>query len=483
MSVSKREALVEESVKCYLTGVQDLWDEEGVSEDQRKDRTDAVTKQVTEHLDRMIAGDESWKEHHINNIAVCCRKLDTLCEELLLPPLERDDNQPILQLEKDLHTKVEVLLQEKIDRQTELRTLIERNEQLCDSLRTPRYVIDSLAVPSLDELDRFRRHVVSLSEEEDRRRVQFVNTQKQIISCMEELDLSSDARSDLQVLWEEEASFCLSTENMHSLQMLLQQLEEQRSQNEAVCTVLRSRVTDLWNKLRVPSEERETFSVNMSGPSGKTGQALVAELQRLEKLERAKLCPIIREIREILKFYWKRCYYTHEQMQAFPAFYDDDYTEDLLELHEAEVVKIMHHFEVHQQLFEDVEKWLCCWDRFTELVRNSRRSTMFYDVKNSGGRNSFTFEASQHAKIHNTFKMLKEDLVARIIAWEEEQLQVFVINEQRFMDSVLEQWQRSQNLIVERRLRESDLKRRRSMGAPRTESDLKRRRSMGAPRT
>ncbi|XP_078540235.1 protein regulator of cytokinesis 1-like isoform X4 [Lissotriton helveticus] len=376
MSVSKREALVEESVKCYLTGVQDLWDEEGVSEDQRKDRTDAVTKQVTEHLDRMIAGDESWKEHHINNIAVCCRKLDTLCEELLLPPLERDDNQPILQLEKDLHTKVEVLLQEKIDRQTELRTLIERNEQLCDSLRTPRYVIDSLAVPSLDELDRFRRHVVSLSEEE-----------------------------------------------------------------------------------------------------------LVAELQRLEKLERAKLCPIIREIREILKFYWKRCYYTHEQMQAFPAFYDDDYTEDLLELHEAEVVKIMHHFEVHQQLFEDVEKWLCCWDRFTELVRNSRRSTMFYDVKNSGGRNSFTFEASQHAKIHNTFKMLKEDLVARIIAWEEEQLQVFVINEQRFMDSVLEQWQRSQNLIVERRLRESDLKRRRSMGAPRTESDLKRRRSMGAPRT
>lgn len=71
---------------------------------------------------------------------------------------------------KDLHTHVEVLLKQKKDRKRELKALREQDKNLCDILCVSNFSIDDSAVPSLDELDRYRRHVASLSAEKVSRR-------------------------------------------------------------------------------------------------------------------------------------------------------------------------------------------------------------------------------------------------------------------------------------------------------------------------
>ncbi|NXU77368.1 PRC1 regulator, partial [Oreotrochilus melanogaster] len=208
-------------------------------------------------LDMMVAEEESLKERLLKSIAVCRKELDTLCRELQLEPFEvREEESTILQMEKNLRTRVEVMLKQKRERKQELKTLQEQDRDLCDLLCTTPFGIDSNAVPSLEDLDRYRRHLAALTEEKDQRREEFVSSKRQIILLMEELDHTPDTSFERDVVCEDEEAFCLSLDNIAALQSLLQQLEARRSLNEAVCTELRSRILALWERLQVPEEER-----------------------------------------------------------------------------------------------------------------------------------------------------------------------------------------------------------------------------------
>ncbi|NXN45008.1 PRC1 regulator, partial [Rhinoptilus africanus] len=255
------EILAAETVSCLnraMVVLQDIWDEIGIPEKQQLERTEAVKKHIESLLDMMISEEKNLKEYLLNSIATCQKELDTLHRELQLAPFEAVEQGTILQIEKDLRARVQVLLKQKRDRKQELESLQERERDLCDILCTAPFHIDSDAVPSLEDLDRYRRHLASLSAEKEQRQEQFVSTKQQIILLMEELDRSPDTSFEQDVMCKDDEAFCLSEDNIAALRTLLQQLEAQRSQNEAACTELRSRIALLWERLQVPVEERES---------------------------------------------------------------------------------------------------------------------------------------------------------------------------------------------------------------------------------
>lgn len=45
----------------------------------------------------------------------------------------------------------------------------------------------------------------------------------------------------------------------------------------------------------------------------------------------------------------------------------EDYTEDVLQLHDAEIVQLRNYYEVHKELFEGVRKWEESWRLFLEF--------------------------------------------------------------------------------------------------------------------
>ncbi|NWI67034.1 PRC1 regulator, partial [Todus mexicanus] len=290
---SRSEVLAAEAVSCLnraMAALRDIWEEIGIPEEQRLERTDVVKKHIKSLLDLMVAEEESLKERLLKSIALCRKELDVLCKELRLDPAEEEEDSTILQMEKNLRTRVEVLLKQKRDRKQELKTLQEQDRSLCDILCVSPFSIDSSAVPSLEDLDRYRRHLASLNTEkargegeglpegagegrrslasnaarhlQEQRQKEFVSSKRQIILLMEELDHTPDTSFEREVVCEDEENFCLSTGNIAALQTLLQQLEARRSLNEAVCAELRSRILALWERLQVPAEEREASAVH-----------------------------------------------------------------------------------------------------------------------------------------------------------------------------------------------------------------------------
>ncbi|XP_043835933.1 LOW QUALITY PROTEIN: protein regulator of cytokinesis 1 [Dromiciops gliroides] len=435
----RSEVLAEESVVCLqkaLNHLREIWELIGIPEDQRLLRTEVVKKHIKGLLDMMIAEEESLKERLLKSINVCRKELNTLCRELSLECFEEKEESTILELEKALRTQVEVMFKKKKERMQELKALQERDQDLCEILCTTPYDIDSASVPSLEELDQFRRHLEALAETKANRREEFVSTKRQIILCMEELDHTPDTSFERDVVVEDEDALCLSLENIASLQKLLHQLEMRKAQNEAVCEGLRSRIRELWDRLQIPFEERETMAMFMTGSKAKIRKALQSEVDRLEELKIQNMKKVIEAIRVELALYWEKCFYSQEQRQAFAPYFDEDYTETLLQLHDSELVQLKHYYETHKELFEGVQKWEDSWRLFLEFERKASDPSRF---TNRGG--NLLKEEKQRAKLQKTLPKLEEELKARIELWEQEHSKAFVVNGQKFMEYVMEQWE------------------------------------------
>ncbi|MGH0128222.1 UNVERIFIED_CONTAM: hypothetical protein FKN15_044934 [Acipenser sinensis] len=475
------EVLAAESVACLnkaLSHLKDIWEEIGIPEDQRLQRTDVVKKHIKGLLDMMISEEESLRERLLNSIALCRKELDTLCMELRLPPFEEEEGNTVLQLEKDIRTRLEVMMKQKKERMHDLKALKEQDQDLCDILCTEPYCTDSDAVPSLEELNQFRHHIASLCAEKERRRREFVGIKRQIILCMEELDHTPDTSFERDVVCEEEEAFCLSTENIAMLNQLLNQLEVRKSQNEVLCASYRDRIVELWERLQVPQEERDAFSVHMAGSRPSNIQALQEEAERLHELKLQNIRNVIQAIRAEVVTYWEKCFYSPEQRQAFAPYYDEDYTEDLLSLHDAEILHLKQHYEDHRELFEGVHRWQESWTLYLELDRKATDPSRF---TNRGG--NLLKEEKQRADLHKNLPKLEKKLKAQIDDWEQEQGREFLVSGQKFLQFVEEQWE-LHRLEKEREKQERQMKKTKQIEeemlygtAPRTPS---KRRFLGA---
>jgi protein regulator of cytokinesis 1 len=143
------EMLADESISCLqkaLTHLWEIWELIGIPEEQRLQRTEVVKKH-TKDLDRMIAEEERPRERLLKSVSICQKELSTLCSELQVKPSQEEKDTTILQLEKDLRTRVELMRKQKKERKQELQ---EQEQELRDILCMPPCDVDSTSVPTLE---------------------------------------------------------------------------------------------------------------------------------------------------------------------------------------------------------------------------------------------------------------------------------------------------------------------------------------------
>ncbi|XP_030622333.1 protein regulator of cytokinesis 1b [Chanos chanos] len=456
----KSEVIAAESVACLnkaLCHLKDIWEEIGIPEDQRLQRTNVVKNHIKSLLDMMIAEEENLRKRLINSIETCRKELEKLCLELQLPQFEEEEGNTMLQQEKDIRTRLEVMLKEKSQRMQQLKALTVQDQDLCDILCTKPFSISSNSVPSLEQLDSFQKHIASLSEEKERRQRQFLELKRQIILCMEDLDQLPETSFEKDVVCEDEEAFCLSRENIDSLKHLLNQLEGRRAENERVCDSYRSKIQELWERLQTSQEEQEAMSEHMTMSKKKNMEALQNELNRLEELKLKNIQNVTEAIREEIAVFWDKCFYSTDQRQAFTPYYDDHFNEDLLSLHDAEILRLKQHYEDHKELFEGVYKWEESWRLYLELEKKATDPSRF---TNRGG--NLLKEEKQRAELHKNLPKLEKKLKAQIDVWEEEQGREFLVKGQKFMQFVAEQWD-LHRLEKEREKQERHLKKSKQM--------------------
>uniref|UniRef100_A0A3Q2PSM8 Protein regulator of cytokinesis 1b n=1 Tax=Fundulus heteroclitus TaxID=8078 RepID=A0A3Q2PSM8_FUNHE len=435
----KSEVLASEAVSCLnkaLCRLKDIWEEIGIPEDQRLQRTDVVKNHIKNLLDMMIKEEESMKKRLLSSIQTCRTEMEKLCLQLQIPVFEEEDGISILQQEKNIRTEVEVLTKEKSRRMDQLKALLEQDQDLCDILCSLPYGLTPDSVPSLEQLENFRQHIAKQNVEKAKRYSEFTELKKQIILHMEELDHLPETSFEKDVVCEDEDSFCLSRDNITALKLLLCQLEERKAENEATCESHREKIQQLWDRLQVPHEERELFNEHMVASRKRNLEALQTEVLRLEKLQLQNIRNVTEAIRSEISVFWEKCFFSIDERQDFAPYFSEDFNEELLALHDAEIQRLKQHYEGHRELFEGVQKWEESWRLYLELEKKATDPTRF---TNRGG--NLLKEEKQRAELHKNLPKLEKKLKAQIDAWEGEQGREFLVNGQKFLQYVAEQWE------------------------------------------
>ncbi|KAM8891409.1 protein regulator of cytokinesis 1-like [Spinachia spinachia] len=415
--------------------LQEIWDEIGIPEEQRVQRTNDVHKHIKGLLDLMIKEEEELKKRLLKNIQSCVKELNHLCSELQLPSFEEEDGCSMLQMEKNSRTRLEVMKGHKKQRMEELKGLVSKDRELCEIMCTTPFCIDTESIPSLKHLEAYHAYMDELTKEKERRHDEFVSVKKEIIVFMEDLERHPETSFEMDVICEDEEEFCLSNDNITALKLLLSQLQGHKAENEQCCSAFRSTIHDLWERLQIPQEEREAFSEHMVKTKKRNMEALQAEVQRLQVLKMQSLKTVIEAIRAEIALFWEKCFYSEEQRQLFVPYYDDDFTEELLDLHEAEIRTLKMCYEGHRELLDGVTKWQENWTLYMELDKRANDPSRF---TNRGG--NLLKEEKQRADLQKSLPKLEKSLKAQIDAWVEEHGKEFLVNGQKFLEYVQQQW-------------------------------------------
>ncbi|CAL8242232.1 unnamed protein product [Merluccius merluccius] len=385
----------------------------------------------------MIEEEEEMKKRLKTSLESCRKELDDLCSELQMPTFQEEAGTTMLQLEKDRRTRLDVMKKHKKQRMDDLQALVDRDRELCDVLCSTPFCIDHDCVPSLERLDDYRAYTANLAKEKQRRHAEFVSVKEQIILSMEDLERLPETSFERDVMCEDEDAFCLSNDNIASLKLLLTQLEDLKVANERQCSAYRSKIQELWERLQIPQEERETLAEHMVRSKKQNVEALLAEIERLDALKIKSIRSFVEAIRAEMAHLWDKCLYSAEQRQEFAPYYDleDGFTEELLNRHEAEVSALKQRYEDHRELFEGVARWQENWKLFLELDGKANDPSR---LNNRGG--NLLKEQKQRADLQKSLPKLEKSLKAQIDLWEQECGGEFLVDGQKFLEYVQQQW-------------------------------------------
>ncbi|XP_018088337.1 protein regulator of cytokinesis 1, gene 2 S homeolog isoform X2 [Xenopus laevis] len=424
------------SMNHALARLMDIWDGLGIKEEMRLRRMEEVKKHVEELLNRMISEEVDMKDRIEKSIQSCLKELKVLCHELSVEEYMVDEGMTVLQTERDLRVRLEILLTEKNERLEELRLLQQKDIELCTDLCVTPYYIPTGSIPSRQQLEELKEHIKVYTEEKKQRLQVFSNLRSEIRQCLDEMGRQPENSLEQDAICEDEEAFFLTVDNIKALRVLKEQLELKKETMLSNMSALKERVQVLWCRLLIPQNEQETCQKAPLCPIADSIKLWENELLRLEDLKKANLKDVVLKIREELKMYWDKCFYTKEQRNAFTPYYSDDFTEDLLSQHDEEVVRMRLQYEKCKEMLDAVNKWETSWGQFVLLEKKATDPNRF---SNRGG--SLLKEEKERVKLQKLLSKLEDELKTRIEAWEIEQGCAFLLKGSRFMDYVTSQWE------------------------------------------
>ena len=198
-----------------------------------------------------------------------------------------------------------------------------------------------------------------------------------------------------EIACEETEVFILSTANLERVRGVLTILDRDFQNNQRTALNSIEKIENLYERLKLNQAEKYQFlSMNqvrilkllflqcdvtvlcsLQGNGRSVLRALQLEVDRLEEIKKENIEQFIINLRNELHGLWEQCFYSSEQINAFAPLHSIDFSETLLELHEAEVERLKGHYEENKELFTKVSQRQEVWSKFMELEKRAKDPT------------------------------------------------------------------------------------------------------------
>ncbi|XP_050397796.1 protein regulator of cytokinesis 1 isoform X1 [Patella vulgata] len=425
------------SLDSALNKLYTIWDVIGIADDAVKARAETVSLHLTNLLEEMVQEEDSLRQRLQDSISQYLDQVKSICQELKLPVYTTPTSLTMIQKEKDLRMKMEALTREKNNRMAEMNTLKEQDQRLCEILCMTPYYIPSGTVPSKEQIKELEKHVTTLQAQKEKRHADFISTKKSIVKILNELEQDPDSSFQKEVVSEAEESFILSSDNLDKLKALQQQLTTQKAEIKQTCDDLWLSVKSLWDRLDISESERQQFCTGKEGYKSKVLQALREEILRCEQLKLQNIQRFVEGIRKELTEWWDKCFYSADQREHFEmVFTEEEFTEELLGIHERELEKVKDYYQQNRELLDKMAQRESLFKDMLEAEKKARDPNRF---NNRGGK--LLQEEKARKKIAKDLPKVEETVKAAIAEWEKENARTFLVGGVNYDTYIAEQWQ------------------------------------------
>ncbi|XP_065353031.1 protein regulator of cytokinesis 1-like isoform X2 [Cloeon dipterum] len=434
IETSQRE--ISKSVREHLALLASIWEEIGLDEDSYKSRFLACQTHVNALFKEMKEEDTGLKSKLLGKVAA-------LQEQLAVFNLDLDKNESV-----DVQGLTLIASKSKLDSclkelkmmhtlRSEERANLEAQEQdLCKQLgRTTeeRPAAKCLSDPVMKE---FKERVARLRQDKEKLLSGFKETRRDIIELYSDLEEQPRTEFEQRVTDPNVETFPLDPQSLADVATLHERLELQVRQITEETEQYRLKLANLWDRLEVDPMVRTIFLENYPGIRKTTRKELRNEITRCEELKKQNLERFTLRMRDELLGLWEQCHMSEEERAAFEPFRSLDFTEELLELHEAEVKRLEMYFADNREIFDLLSKRAELWDRMCQLEHAATDSNR---LNNRGGQ--LLKEEKERKQIQKELPKVEERVKKLIHAREEANGEPFLLNGHRASLVLSEQWE------------------------------------------
>ncbi|KAG8816432.1 hypothetical protein FRC19_000363, partial [Serendipita sp. 401] len=210
-------------------------------------------------------------------------------------------------------------------------------------------------------------------------------------------------------------------------------LEEEKTHREAHIQTLYDQLEVLWKRMGITDEDIDDFVELNRGSSTDNVRAYELELERMLEMKREKMSMFIGNARVEIEQLWDDLMFSEEEREVFAAFHDDEHSEDLLTIHEEEIVKLKNERRSKAPILVSIRKYyqICEEQKQLEISASDQSRLLGRGTRGDPGR--LLREEKMRKRVVKEKPKLEQELLISVPHWEEENGKPLLVNGIHFM--------------------------------------------------
>jgi len=447
--------LVAETTSC----LEEVWNEIGYSDEEKNRQVQSLLEDIRTLCDCKIAEDEKILQQHSETVAQLTLEIVDLSQALQ----ENIDQKELSLSEKigislldqlaPLEIKAESLRQKAANqkyRLSEFQKIISSSCEVlgCDMEEEYKDIDTDLTEARVKF---FQLKMAKLEEQTEQRKAEVGELVAVLQKEMADLRHKPETLLDNQIQGSLErtsypvlrtiqvspSSVGISELWVVLLQDRLKELRAEKEKRKRILLEIGAKIHKLWHVLKIPDSEKDEFQKKVSPstyglPDIEEGQK---ELRRLQTLRKERIGSLIEDVRHTITGLWDTMGTSYSVREDFAAMKVscEGFTEELLEVHEAEALRLQARFETMEPLFKLIEKREECVAARIEFEKMKGDSSHLM----SRGKGA-TAELQKKLQLEQAFKKIKvvtESLKSKLREWELEE-GPFMYQGRRYLDTI-----------------------------------------------
>eukprot|EP01132_Coremiostelium_polycephalum_P003117 gene3117-3898_t len=431
---------LETDVKDLLMKIVKIWDELGIDPAYRKNQCDIASSQVINIYNDLFNKELKYKDDILKDILNGLESLCAMATELG-ETVNKDNNQimssmNLLQRSQFIEEELGKYRKRIQDRMIIIEDLEYQIEETSKEMELSQELNDTTNIMmtdesklngndySLEKISSLQKKFKILKEERNESFIKIKNLTHEIVELWEELRISPETEFEKSILTmtqstiENQSPISLSLATLTVLDQKKNKLKLIRSEHESMVCEYAKKITDLWDKLDVPEDERESFFSKTSGLGYDVIEACQEELQRVEDLRKSTLSEVIQKTLFKIQEIYSQLHLPLDKLYEISNNTSNckEDSEELLELYQSEYDRVYKLLEISKPILQLIES--------RETIRNNKieyEQTIMCDKERLLSKKFDRVKAAQEEKLRASFQKLptiEEKLKKSLISWQ-----------------------------------------------------------------